>query len=127
MPGFYLLRKDSLYLFSTRRQMALSSDGLSLPKGSRIILITTTIHISGLGDARKPVADPDLSGHSCLLQLRISVIPSTRDTWSSLLPCWLDFKQVGLEPDMINSHPLNNNIEFSPFIDSHRSGFNLTR
>ena len=26
--------------------------------------MTMTIHISGLGDARKPVADSDLSGHS---------------------------------------------------------------
>jgi len=39
----------------------------------------------------------------------------------------LEGEQVELESDMISSHPLDNNIEFPPFIDSQRSGFNLTR
>ena len=50
------------------------------------ILLTTTIHISGLNDAAYLLATPG------------SVRPFTGRHAGSLLTCWLDFSQVGLEP-----------------------------
>ena len=50
------------------------------------ILLSTTIHISGLNHA------------ACLLATPGSVRPLAGRHAGSLLTCWLDFSQVGLEP-----------------------------
>ena len=64
--------------------------------------LPTTIPISGLNHA------------ACLLATPGSVRPLTRRHAGSLLTCWLDVSQVGLEPS--GAHPLGNNnlIGFSP-------------
>ena len=69
--------------------------GLSVRAHRRL---TTTLPISGLKNA------------ACLLATPGSVRPLTGRHTGSLLTCWLDVSQVGLEP--CGSHPLRNNNPF---------------
>src|SRR5262245_32090918 len=69
--------------------------GFPLSTALRAILLSTTIHISGLNNA------------ACLLATPGFVRPLTRRHAGSLLTCWLDVSQMGLEPQ--GSHPLGNN------------------
>ena len=62
----------------------------------RIILMTTTIHFSGLNTEPAPLFHP-----ASYSRYRVC-------TWISLPTCWLNFSQVGL------SRPLGNNNQFHP-------------
>src|SRR5262249_53404073 len=64
----------------------------------RDILMSTTLHISGLHHA------------ACILATPGSVRPLTGRHAGSLLIGWLGVNQVGFEP--CNSHPLGNNNQF---------------
>ena len=70
---------------------------VGFPLTTRVILSTTTIHISGLNDA------------ACLLATPGFVRPLTGRHAGSLLTCWLDVSQVGLAH---SAHPLGNNNPF---------------
>ena len=65
-----------------------------------IILMTTTIHISGLNT--EPALDPGSSPGQALIQGPASLFRPASDSRfrayprTSLLTCWLDFSQVGL-------------------------------
>jgi hypothetical protein len=90
---------------------ALAHRRLSPPYRLRDIPLSTTIHFSGLHHA------------ACLLAPPGFVRPLTGRHAGSLLTCWLDVRQMGLEPQ--GSHPLGNTNQFHGFF-THSQGFGLT-
>src|SRR5437879_2148324 len=78
----------------------LQTVGFPLRTTLRDILLSTTIHISGLNDA------------ACLLATPGSVRPLAGRHAGSLLTCWLDFNQVGLA---LWTDPLGNMNQFHGF------------
>jgi len=64
----------------------MQSVGFPLPLHREIILLTTTKSISGLNTQPASLIHPASYSHYWVC------------TWTSLLTCWLDFCQVGLEP-----------------------------
>jgi hypothetical protein len=82
----------------------------AFPSHLRDILLSTTIHISGLHHA------------ACVLATPGFVRPLTGRHAGALLTGWLGFGQVGLEPP--GSHPLGNNNLFHGVISNPKvSGF----
>jgi hypothetical protein len=79
---------------------ALANRRLSSQETLRVILLSTTIHISGLNHA------------ACLLATPGFVRPLAGRHAGSLLTCWLDVSQVGLA---LGAHLLGNTNQFHEF------------